>query len=163
MKKVLFPLMVAMLTAFTVCFLPFCSKDDEPESYEPTYDGVAVYLNAIETLYDSEGKPAFTATTTPGLYIAAAADGEVAKGWIGRLIGNDKWDGKSLTLKLGENGESGSLRIVAAPGAGIFDEVVVDIDGYTPFTLQIMTPERAKDENAVLEDGYTGEGVVTLK
>lgn len=154
MKKIFTFLMLAaaMIVATS------CSKDDEPGA--PTYDGVSIYLNAIETLYNSDGDPAFTPTTTDGIYVAVASTPQVARDYLSRLIGNNDWDGKNVTIPLGENGESGSLKIISQNlEAGIYDEVIVNIKGYTPFTLHIIDEERAKDDNG---NGYIGEGIVRL-
>lgn len=155
MKKLINLFLIAVIaTAFASC-----SKDDEPGSYEPTYDGVSIYLNAVETLYDSEGKPAFTPTAKTGVYVAAAESQAVSANFIKNILENPDWDGRDVTVSLGENGESGSLKIVGATQAlltnGIYNEIIVDIKDYTPFTLQIITTQQA-------ENGY-GKDIVVVK
>lgn len=159
MKKIfLFTLTAVMAATFASC-----SKDDEPSDYENTYDGVSIYLNAVETLYihdgADEGKPAFTPTSEPGVYVAAAESPEDAYSFIVRLIENDKWDGKDVTISLGENGESGSLKIIGQSATllsnGIYNEVIVDIVDYQPYTLEILTAQNG-------ENGY-GHDIVVVK
>lgn len=138
-----------------------CSKDDEPGDYTPTYDGVTVYLNAIEKLYNEDGQPKYVATDTEGIYTAYADNAGVAYNFISGLIGNSSWDGKDVTIALGEDGESGSLKIISQNlPAGIYDEIMVDIKDYQPYTLQIVTEERFNNENS---GGYSGGGVARIE
>ena len=140
-----------------------CSKDDEPNDYEPTYDGVTVYINAIDNLYTSDGQPAFTATTTEGIYVGVADSGEIAYGFICQILDNKDWDGKNVNVKLGENGELGSIKVVSEGlEDGIYDEVIInikgDIENYEPYTLQIISEEKAEDDNGII-----GEGVIKVQ
>ena len=140
-----------------------CSKDDEPQDYQPTYDGVTIYLNAIEKLYDSDGKPAYTPTSTEGIYVCVADSREIAYGFICQILDNKDWDGKNVNVKLGENGELGSIKVVSDGLAdGIFYDLIIDIKGdeqnYEPYTLQIISEEKAKDDN-----GIVGEGVIKVQ
>ena len=159
MKKIFSLLMIFIAAATAVS----CSKDDEPQDYQPTYDGVTIYLNAIDKLYTSEGQPAFTATTTEGIYVGVADSGEIAYKYICQLIGNEKWNGKNVTVPLGENGKLGSLKVVSEGlEDGIYDEVIINIKGdeknYEPYTLQIISEEKAKDDNGII-----GEGVIKVQ
>lgn len=124
-----------------------CSKEDEPGDYENTYDGVSIYLNAIQTLYDGEALPAFS-SLGGGVYAMAASSESEAHDFIARLIDNPDWDGRSLSLPLGEKGECGSLKIVGGSEKllqqGIYNKIFVDITGYTPYTLNILTEAEAK-------------------
>ena len=159
MKKIFSSFMIFLMAAVAIS----CSKDDEPSDYEPTYDGVTVYLNALDNLYTSDGKPAFTATITEGIYVGVADSGEIAYKYICQLIGNEKWNGKNVTVPLGENGELGSLKVVSEGlEDGIYDEVIINIKGdlenYEPYTLQIISEEKAEDDN-----GIVGEGVIKVQ
>lgn len=157
MKKIFYFMFVALLAGVVAS----CSKDDEPSDYTPTYDGVSIYLNAIEAFYNNDGDPKYVATESPGTYIAYADNAEYARQFIMELLENDKWDGKNITVGLGENGESGSLKIITSGlPEGFFYEVDVDIKDYTPYTLQIVTEERFKNENS---EGYSGGGVARLQ
>lgn len=152
-----------ILTALFIAGLAACSnKDDEPDDYQPTYDGVAIYLNAIDKLYTSDGKPAFTPTSTEGIYIGQADSEAIARNFICDLLQNEDWDGKNVTVNLGENGEEGSLKVISEGlEDGIYDEVVINIKGdlsnYEPYTLQIVSKEKAENENGV------GKDVVIIK
>ena len=147
-----------MMTAVMLAAVSSCSKDDEPNDYQPTYDGVAIYLNAIEKFYDNEGTPAFTLSDKEGIYLAEAESETVAANWIKQIIENPNWDGKDVTIKLGENGEEGTLKIVGNTpdlmGKGIYNEIDVDIKNYIPYTLEIIA------ENS--ENGY-GKDIVVIK
>ena len=156
MKKIFY----FFMTAIMAMAVASCSKDDEPGDFKPTYDGVSIYLNAIETFYDNTGKPAFTPTGVEGIYAASASSYSQSAAFIANLIENKDWDGKDVTVKLGQNGEEGSLRIIGETQAlisqGIYNKIVVDIKGYTPsYTLEIITEEKA-------DNGY-GEGIVIKK
>lgn len=137
-----------------------CAKDDEPQDYQPTYDGVSVYINAIDQLYDSDGQPAFTATDREGVYVGSASSYQVSYNFITDILENKDWDGKDVTVKLGENGENGTLKVVGETDAllqkGIYNEIIIDIKDYTPYTLEIITEEAA-------DNGYIGGGVVIKK
>ena len=157
MKKI-FYLMVAVVMG---CVFTGCSKDDEPSDYTPTYDGVSIYLNAIEQLYDNEGKPKFVPTSTEGVYTVYSDTQEIATDFITNLLENESWDGRNVTVKLGKNGESGTLNVISQNlPAGIYYEIVADIVDYTPYTLQIVTEERFHNENG---EGYSGGGVARLE
>lgn len=152
MKKLLGYMLLAVLA---VSFFS-CSNDDEPNNKA---DGVAVYINASDMLYKDD-KPAYTPTQTPGIYIGVAESAEVAKGFIRRLILDDNWDGRDTIVNLDKNG---SLRITGASEAlaseGIYNEVTVNFTDFEPYTLQIITEERAASENG---NGYIGEGVARI-
>lgn len=153
MKKIFAYLMMA--AAFLA--IGSCSKDDEPSDYENTYDGVSVYLNAIEKLYDNNAEPAYTPSGQAGIYVASASSYGVSYSFISNLLDNPSWDGKDVTVKLGEKGESGSLKIIGETDAllkqGIYNKIIVDIKDYEPYTLEIITEQQA-------DNGYYGGGVV---
>lgn len=153
MKKIYVFLMVSLLTVS----LFSCSKDDEPQDYTPTYDGVSIYLNAIEKFYDNDGMPAYTATDQPGVYVAASDSYEISYNFIANILENPEWDGKDVTVKLGKNGESGILKIIGSTPSllnrGIYNEIIININDYEPYTLEIITTEQA-------DNGYYGGGVV---
>ena len=159
--------MRSLLKFFMLAFLaiPFvaCSNDDEPD-IPVSDDGVAIYINAVDMLYDTEGRPAFTPTSTPGVYIAVAASQQVTHSYIERLILTD-WNGQDLVVNLDKNGsfsikgESPELS-----SQGIYSEIIVNFTDYVPFTLQIIDEQRASDSNGAYgEDGYTGEGVARIE
>ena len=150
-----------MMALFAGAFAS-CSKDDEPGDYAPTYDGVTIYLNAIEQLYNNEGDPKFVPTDTEGLlYMVIADDDQIARGFICDLLDNKDWNGENVNVPLGEDGESGSLKVLSQDlPAGVYDEIIVDIKEYTPYTLQIVTEERFNNENG---EGYSGGGVARLQ
>lgn len=159
MKKILGILTLAIVACVFAC----CSKDDEPQDYTDTYDGVAVYINVTNTLYNSDGKPAFTPTGTDGLYIAAAESREVALDYVASLILNEKWNRDNVTVKLGENGENGSLKVVTRNlEPGVYCELIADIKGdeenYPPFTLLIEDMEKANEDN-----GVSHEVIIVIK
>lgn len=152
-----------MMMAVALVMATGCSDDNEPDDQY-----VSDFLNAIEILYNQEGQPNFTPTTTNGLYLAWAGDaGEVQK-FIIRLTGNGKWTNTSdYTMNEDENG----YLIVKATtpemlSDGIFNEIIVNFssDRYVPFTLQIITAEKAKDymNGGPAHDGISGGGVVRL-
>ena len=157
MKKIFYLMIMAVMAgAFASC-----SKDDEPEGYEPTYDGVAIYINAVEQLYNNEGDPRFVETGTDGLYVVIADNREIAYKFIANILENENWDGGDVTVSLGDKGENGNLKIISRNlPDGIYDEIVVDIKDYTPYTLQIVTEERFNNENS---EGYSGGGVARLQ
>ena len=146
--------MIFVMTAAVVS----CSKDDEPNDYEPTYDGVSILLNAIEKLYNSESAPNFTESDIQeGLYLAQADSYQDSYNFIAELIENPKWDGKDVTIKLGENGEEGSLKIFGkyndVVDSGVYNRIIVDIKEFTPYTLDILTKEAAENrENGKSKD-----------
>lgn len=156
MKKIV----LFLMSAFILATAASCSKDDEPAGYEPTYDGVSVYMNAIQKLYEN-GQPAYTPTDQAGVYVASADSYDAVYAFIANLIGNPKWDGKDVTIKLGENGENGSLKVTGKTDAmlsqGIYAKIIADIYGdeenYPPYTLEIITEETA-------DNGHYGGGVV---
>lgn len=154
MKKIYAFLLMAVLMAAVSA----CSKDDEPGDYDSTYDGVAILMNAENTLY-ADGQPAFTPSETPGVYLAVAANQDKARAFIVQLIENPEWDGKDVTIKLGEKGESGSLKIVGGTTAllsrGIYNTIIVDINDYPPYTLEIITQEAA--------DNGKGKDIVVIQ
>lgn len=155
MKKIFTFLMTAVLIMASVS----CSND-EPENTPFPYDGVKVYQNVIDKLYDNDGKPAYTPTATKGIYVASATGYGQSYRFICGLIGNDNWCGGDVTIALGKDGENGTLRIVGESDdlikKGIYNEIIVNIQGgskdYEPFTLDIITEEQA-------ENGYYGGGV----
>ena len=142
-----------MMAAMLV--LASCSKDDEPG--KNTSDGVSDYINAVDMLYYSEGpdaaKPRFTPSDTEGLYLAQATSKESCYQWVEELIGA-KWDGSDKTVRFDEHSSirlTGQSAEMAAEG--IYAELVVDFTDYIPFTLQIITAEKAGNyENGVGRD-----------
>ena len=152
MKKLLNLIMLSVL-ALTVS----CSHKDEPGDYEFTYDGITIYIKAVTEFYDNEGTPSFTATDIDNVYVGCASTYEGSYRFICNLINNPFWNGKDLTVQLGEKGESGSLKIIGETSAllqqGIYNKIIIDIKGYTPYTLEIITQQMA-------DNGYIGEGVV---
>ena len=160
MKKIFYLMMLAIVTLAAGS----CSKDDEPSDYTPTYDGVSIYLNAIEKLYNNEGMPMYVATETPGVYMVIADNEGIADWFISDLL-EKTWNGKDVTVKLGENGESGNLQIFSSNlPAGVYDKIVVDILGdmenYPPYTLLIVTEAYFNNENSA---GISGGGVARLE
>lgn len=149
-----------LLTAVMAIAISGCSKDDEPGDYEPSYDGVSVYLNAIEQFYDGEAQPSYTPTDRKGVYAGYATSSQESYDYIAMILENDKWGNKDVTVKLGEKGELGTLKVVGQTEAllnrGVYNEIIVDIKGYTPYTLEIIT-EKAAD------NGYYGGSVVVKK
>lgn len=150
-------MMVAMMVMATGC-----SNDDEPDN-----GGVTDLLNAIEMLYNSEGQPAYTYSGTPGVYLAYATGNSEVEKFVRKLIADDDWTLKeNYTLKEDENGSlivKGQTADMFA--SGIYCEVVVNFshDEYVPYTLQIITEEKAKDfENGRPEGGFSGGGVAHL-
>ena len=150
MKKLFqFMLMAVIVAAFNAC-----SSDDEPEV--SAADVKAQYENVVSVLYDADSKlPRFTPTLTEGIYVASAEDSSVSHRFIEKVIG-ESWDGQTTDFFLGEYG---SLRLIGGnadmEAEGIYNEIIVNIKGYTPFTLRIIDTERANEDN-----GYTGTGVV---
>lgn len=149
MKKFFaYMLMAVMAVAFAAC-----SKDDEPG--KNTTDGVSDYINALQMLYYSdgelEGEPRFTPTDTEGIYVAVAKTQDDCYAWVSRLIGS-KWDGKSTTVAFDEKSK---VQIIgtADENEGIYAGLIVNFPGYTPFTLQIVTPEKAANS----DNGYGGD------
>lgn len=153
MKKSLFFLMLGWF-AFA---LTNCSKDDEPQDYTPTYNGVTIYINAVEKLYDSDARPFYTPTQQEGVYVASAADYQTSYNFICNILENPSWDGKDVVVKLGENGENGTLKIIGSTQSllsqGIYNKIIVNIKDYEPYTLEIITEQQA-------DNGYYGGGVV---
>lgn len=153
MKKIL----SVIMTVWAVCGLTACSEKEEPET--PANDGVAVYINAADMLYDSERKPAFTPTHTEGFYVAVAESLEISENYIRRLILDEDWDGSDITVDLDKNG---SIRIMGETpelaSEGVYNEIIVNFTDFVPFTLQIIDEERAKDDN-----GYIGTGVAKVQ
>lgn len=156
MKKLFSILMTVVLAAAVTG----CSKDDEPSDYENTKDGITIYIDDIQALY-KDGKPDFYESTTPGVYLAKAESFYDASSYVAYLIDSKDWDGKAVTVKLGENGKDGSLVITPYPenNTGIYYRINVnvkgDIENYPPFTLLIFTQEYADSENG---QGYIGGG-----
>lgn len=127
-----------------------CSKDDEPGDYENTADGVTIYLNAIEKLYDKDGQPMYSKTATADLYIAVAASRDIADSFVADLVGNPDWNGRDIDISLGENGESGSLKVESQQlPSGVYARIKVNIDGdlenYPPYTLEIVSADKARE------------------
>lgn len=148
-----------LLTAILLGAFASCSKDDEPSGYEPTYDGVSIYINALQTLYDKDARPPFTPSGRPGVYVAAASSYDASYSFISELLENPDWDGKNVTVELGEKGEQGTLKIIGKTDAllqnGIYNQIIVDIKDYTPYTLEIVTTAQG-------ENGY-GHDIVVIK
>lgn len=147
-----------LLTFMVLTAINACSKEDEPSGYEDTYNGVNVYLNCIESLYDGEALPAYTPDpSAKGVYLAVADNETESHDFIKDLIENSSWDNRSVTIQLGENGELGTLKIVGGSQdllkQGIYNEVIADIKGYTPYTLHIITSELA-------DNGYGDEIII---
>lgn len=147
MKKILSLLFVAFATiSFTSC-----SSDDEPEVSE--YDGNKVYVNAVRMLYDLNGDPAYT-LIGDGVYAGQADSEEIAYEFISNLVGNPSWDNKDLTIRLGADGKQGALKILGSSSVlinqGIYNQIIVDVNGYQPYTLQIITSQKA--DNGYGED-----------
>lgn len=157
MKKFFALMMVTLMMGMMVS----CSNDDEP-----TVDDSSLYASAVAMLYNGN-TPKFTATDTEGIYLAWAEDEAEVANFIIALTGDTSWNrNDDLKVTLGDKGSftvKGQTGDMAAEG--IFNEVVVNIKGYTPYTLRIVTEERAKDyENSHWsEDGYSGGGVVRLE
>lgn len=143
--KNIFTYLMCLLAAVAVIG---CSKADEPDSYDSTYDGVSILMNAEITLYKDD-KPAFTPSDDEGVYLAVASGQEKARSFIVELIENPKWDGKDVTIKLGEKGEDGTLTIIGGTPAllsqGIYNKIYVDIKSYPPYTLEIITEESSEN------------------
>lgn len=148
--------MTWMLAAFMVFGITGCAGNDEPET--PGSDGVAVYINAADMLYGDDDNPVFTPTQTPGLYVAQAASLEVSESYIKKLILDENWNGKDITVNLDKNGY---LKITgnspSLTAEGIYNEVSVHFTDFEPFTLRILSEQRASDDN-----GYGGTGVVRI-
>lgn len=142
------------LFAVIALFLSFasCDKEDEPQDYTPTYDGVSVYINVLQKLYEN-GEPAYTPIGN-GIYAGQADSETVAYNFIANLIEDPSWGNKDLTVALGENGESGYIKIIGGSSSlldqGIYNEIIVNVVDYTPYTLRIITSKKA-------ENGYGEE------
>lgn len=140
-----------------VAMMASCSKNDEPDP--PTYDGVSIYLNAVIAFYDNANQPSYTPSGTEGVYVGWTSSSEEAHDFICKILESTSWDGKDLTLPLGENGEEGNLTIIGSTptllSQGIYNKIIIDIKGYTPYTLEIITEQQA-------DNGY-GEGQVVKK
>lgn len=154
MKKLTYLLMLLLSTVAISC-----SSDDEPGDNEFVYNGETILNNAIAKLYKADGEPAYTATNTIDIYVASASSYDVSYKYICNLLGNPNWDGKDVTVKLGKNGQDGTLKIVGQSDSqlqqGIYNKIIVNVNGYTPYTLEIITEQQA-------ENGHSGGGVVKL-
>lgn len=145
MNKLYYLLIVAF-----VAFFSSCSDNDEPEN---TPNADVVYANAVKTLYEADKTPAFTLSDTEGVYLASAENAQISYKFICNLIDDPDWNGKDVTVSLGDKG---SLKILGESPTllvkGIYNSIIVDIKGYQPYTLQIITEEMA-------ENGHFGDGV----
>lgn len=149
MKKIL---SILMLCGVALAFAA-CSNSDEPTQPEKDYDGAAIYQNVVNLLYDADGTPAYT-PVGDGIYAGQADNARVSYDFIASLIGNPEWDNKDLTVALGSKGELGTLKITGSNASllerGIYNEIIVDVEDYTPYTLQIITSQQA--DNGYGED-----------
>lgn len=150
-----------MLTALLAVAFSACSKEDEPGDYKDTPDGVSIYLNVAETLFEYDYNtgspmPSFTPVGN-GLYAGQAESAQVAYDFIANLIEDPDWDNKDLTVDLGENGEKGYLEITGTNDdlikQGVYNEIKIRVIGYPFYTLQIITSEQATN-------GYGDEIVI---
>lgn len=151
--------MLNLMMLALMAFMMGACGDDEPET--PTMQ-VNIYNNATKVLYLADSDtPAFTATNTPGLYLAQTENIASAQLWVSNLI-LEPWNLDSKTVDLGD---LGSLKITVTDSLvsqGIYCQITVNLKDYTPFTLQIISEERASDDNGIDEDGYHGGGVVRI-
>ena len=142
----------AFAAVVMILSLASCSSDgDEPEM-NPA-DALARYESIVKLMYYADGTPRYTPTETENIYVAVAHTYEGAQSFCNEIAGGN-WDGTNTTLDLGEYGTvkvSAPDREMAA--MGVYNEISVNLKGYTAFTLKIFDSERADDDN-----GYTGMG-----
>ena len=144
-----------IMITFMVAMMASCSE----ENATPTTDGISDYINAVNRLY-SNGKPKYTETTTPGIYVAVADDAAMARLFIEQVIGTS-WDG---TYKVVRFDEKSSITLMAESdqltAEGIYDELVINFTDYPAYTLQIISEERANDDNGIIGTGVARVDIV---
>lgn len=152
MKKFMkFMLMAVLVAAFNSC-----SENDGEHDYTPEGPDVKEqYASIVSTFYDADKQPVFTPTPDEGIYIAQTASSQRAHNYIVEVI-RDEWDGKTCDINLGEYG---TIKLIGGADTeeGIYNEIIVNVKGYMPFTLKIVDQEWLKGDNA---GGYTSTAIV---
>lgn len=150
MKKLTL-ILISFITVLSSC----SKKNDEPRPpMSNDSSGLAAYQMAQKLLYEN-GHPAFTFSGENDIYLASAATGNDGHKFIFRIINyiNADWNGKDYVFYFSMGPTPlellGKIYLYSYTGTldeeGVYYKLVINLQNLTPYTLKIISEERAAE------------------